>query len=116
MANIPADEPATHAVHVAVVAPTPTKNHHGVWLYITTRVSTLAPPMNKVPNPFSALILLNTQQWLFFLVSINDCDISFPLQLLGWRSKNVSMLVSAETNGVLLFFCDMIDCFPRLDL
>lgn len=37
--------------------------------YIATRVSTLKPPMNKAPNPFKLLALLNTQQWMFFLVA-----------------------------------------------
>jgi SHS family lactate transporter-like MFS transporter len=36
--------------------------------YLATRFSTLAPPMNKAPNPIKALMLLNRQQWLFFLV------------------------------------------------
>lgn len=38
--------------------------------YLATRVSTLVPPMNKAPNPFKALMLLNKQQWLFFFVSL----------------------------------------------
>ena len=36
--------------------------------YIATRLSTLKPPMNKAPNPFKLLAMLNLQQWLFFLV------------------------------------------------
>lgn len=36
--------------------------------YIATRISTLKPPMNKAPNPFKLLAMLNLQQWLFFLV------------------------------------------------
>lgn len=48
--------------------PVRAKRGSGAAHYLTTRLSTLAPPMNKVPNPFSALVLLNTQQWLFFLV------------------------------------------------
>ena len=36
--------------------------------YIATRFSTLKPPMNKAPNPFKLLAMLNLQQWLFFLV------------------------------------------------
>ena len=43
--------------------------HMGVGRYIATRISTLKPPMNKAPNPFSLLRLLNVQQWLFFLVA-----------------------------------------------
>lgn len=37
--------------------------------YLATRLSTLKPPMNKAPNPFSTLGLLNRQQWLFVTVS-----------------------------------------------
>ncbi|OKL55350.1 hypothetical protein UA08_09332 [Talaromyces atroroseus] len=37
--------------------------------YLATRVTTLVPPMNRAPNPFKALMLLNKQQWLFFLVA-----------------------------------------------
>ena len=36
--------------------------------YIATRLSTLKPPMNKAPNPFKLVAMLNLQQWLFFLV------------------------------------------------
>lgn len=36
--------------------------------YVATRVSTLKPPMAKVPNPLTLLGMLNGQQWLFFLV------------------------------------------------
>lgn len=37
--------------------------------YIKTRIPTLKPPFAKLPNPFKVLALLNTQQWLFFLVA-----------------------------------------------
>ena len=43
--------------------------HMSTGRYIATRISSLKPPMNKAPNPFSLLRLLNTQQWLFFLVA-----------------------------------------------
>ena len=36
--------------------------------YAATRVSTLKPPMLKAPNPIRLLRMLNTKQWLFFLV------------------------------------------------
>jgi MFS transporter, SHS family, lactate transporter len=36
--------------------------------YAATRFSTLKPPMHKAPNPFRLLAMLNTKQWLFFLV------------------------------------------------
>lgn len=37
--------------------------------YAATRFSTLKPPMNKAPNPFKLLAMLNFQQWMFFLVA-----------------------------------------------
>lgn len=37
--------------------------------YIATRIPSLKPPFRKIPNPFKSLALLNTQQWLFFLVA-----------------------------------------------
>jgi SHS family lactate transporter-like MFS transporter len=37
--------------------------------YAATRLTTLKPAMAKVPNPIRLLGLLNTQQWLFFLVA-----------------------------------------------
>ncbi|CZT00026.1 related to carboxylic acid transporter protein [Rhynchosporium graminicola] len=37
--------------------------------YARTRFSTLKPPMNKAPNPFTLLAMLSTKQWLFFLVA-----------------------------------------------
>jgi SHS family lactate transporter-like MFS transporter len=37
--------------------------------YALTRLSTLKPPMNKAPNPFKLLAMLNGKQWLFFLVA-----------------------------------------------
>jgi SHS family lactate transporter-like MFS transporter len=37
--------------------------------YVATRFSTLKPPMNKAENPIKLLRMLNTQQWMFFLVA-----------------------------------------------
>lgn len=37
--------------------------------YLATRFSTLKPPMDPVENPFKVLALLNTKQWLSFLVA-----------------------------------------------
>ncbi|OCL05513.1 sugar transporter family protein [Glonium stellatum] len=37
--------------------------------YATTRFSALKPPMEKAPNPFKLLALLNFQQWMFFLIA-----------------------------------------------
>ncbi|PVH70017.1 sugar transporter family protein [Cadophora sp. DSE1049] len=40
----------------------------GMGEYISTRLSSLKPPMSRTGNPFAQLSLLNRQQWLFFLV------------------------------------------------
>lgn len=37
--------------------------------YASTRISTLKPAMERIPNPIKLLRLLNKQQWLFFLVA-----------------------------------------------
>lgn len=42
--------------------------HMTVGRYVATRFTTLKPAMEKVPNPFKSLALLNTQQWMFFFV------------------------------------------------
>ena len=48
--------------------------HVGVLRYLVTRVPTLMPPMNSVPNPLGSLALLNAQQWLFFSVGLHLLD------------------------------------------
>ena len=45
-----------------------TRQNMSIGTYIATRIPTLKPPMNKAPNPFTLLALLNFQQWMFFLV------------------------------------------------
>ncbi|KAE9975901.1 hypothetical protein BLS_002344 [Venturia inaequalis] len=65
---------ATIEKHTAERLPSEMNNHDeqenmSVGRYIATRVPTLKPPMNKAPNPFKLLALLNTQQWMFFLVA-----------------------------------------------
>jgi len=42
---------------------------HTIKHYLITRLTSLAPPLTRIPNPFHLLGLLNTQQWLFFLVA-----------------------------------------------
>jgi hypothetical protein len=44
------------------------EEHMSVSHYISTRISSLVPPMNPAPNPFKALTLLNRTQWLNFTV------------------------------------------------
>lgn len=46
----------------------PPKKHMSVGQYIATRIPSLKPPMDKAPNPFRLLAMLNFQQWMFFLV------------------------------------------------
>lgn len=45
------------------------QEHMSIGRYAATRFTTLKPPMAKAPNPFKLLAMLNTQQWLFFLVA-----------------------------------------------
>jgi SHS family lactate transporter-like MFS transporter len=45
------------------------EEHMSIGRYIATRIPTLKPPMEKAPNPFKLLALLNLQQWMFFLVA-----------------------------------------------
>ena len=46
-----------------------TEQEMGPGKYFATRLTTLKPPMHKAPNPIALLRMLNTQQWLFFLVA-----------------------------------------------
>lgn len=43
--------------------------HISASTYLSTRLSSLKPPMTKAPNPIKLVRLLNKQQWLFFLVA-----------------------------------------------
>lgn len=45
-------------------------SENSIGRYLATRLSTLKPPMNKAPNPFKTLALLNRQQWVLFMVRI----------------------------------------------
>ncbi|KAI9739140.1 MAG: hypothetical protein M1834_007353 [Cirrosporium novae-zelandiae] len=47
----------------------PAEEDMSVGKYIATRIPSLKPPMAKAPNPFKLLAMLNTQQWMFFLVA-----------------------------------------------
>lgn len=37
--------------------------------YLSTRLSTLKPPMLPVPNPWKLVRMLNAQQWAFFTLA-----------------------------------------------
>jgi hypothetical protein len=52
------------------------EEHMSVSRYISTRISSLVPPMNPAPNPFKALTLLNRTQWLNFTVCRSPCRAS----------------------------------------
>lgn len=45
--------------------------HHGMSAgqYIASRFTSLKPPMSKLPNPISLLMVLNGHHWGFFLVA-----------------------------------------------
>ena len=52
--------------------------------YLATRLTTLKPPMHRVPNPIRLLGMLNTQQWLFFLLGFlgwTVCDVVANINL-----------------------------------
>src|SRR5436305_8569 len=44
------------------------REHMTVDRYLGTRFSTLKPPMNKSPNPFPIIALLNRRQWASFFI------------------------------------------------
>lgn len=37
--------------------------------YVSSRISTLKPPMTHVPNPIKLLRMLSGQQWAFFFIA-----------------------------------------------
>ena len=71
--NITTDKTAAEAQHVSSSGDPALHESHAPQQmtakeYATTRFSTLKPPMHKAPNPFKLLAMLNTKQWMFFLV------------------------------------------------
>ena len=54
--------------HQSDVYEAPPRENISVGQYLATRLPTLKPPLQKAPNPIRLLRMLNTQQWLFFLV------------------------------------------------
>ncbi|KAL5113993.1 Carboxylic acid transporter [Pleosporales sp. CAS-2024a] len=54
----------THREHYATPAPKPSPGR-----YAATRITTLKPARDRVPNPITLLRMLNRKQWLFFLVA-----------------------------------------------
>jgi SHS family lactate transporter-like MFS transporter len=63
------NEKGVHEQHDVDQRLDPTEARMSPGRYLATRVSTLKPPMDKAPNPFKLLALLNFQQWMFFLVA-----------------------------------------------
>lgn len=62
---------AEKAVEEARVENAPHHTHHehmSAGRYLATRFSTLKPPMNKAPNPFRLVAMLNRRQWAFFFI------------------------------------------------
>jgi SHS family lactate transporter-like MFS transporter len=55
-----------HSYSHSTPAPTPKVS---AGRYAATRLTTLKPAHDKVPNPITLLRMLNLQQWLFFLVA-----------------------------------------------
>jgi MFS transporter, SHS family, lactate transporter len=63
--------------------------------YITTRISSLKPPMEKAPNPIKLLRLLNLQQWMFFLVAF----IAWTWDAFDFFTVSLTVEQLAETFG-----------------
>jgi SHS family lactate transporter-like MFS transporter len=70
LAGDPINHPNMAVANNGVDAPVESPHSHEMTAgeYAATRISTLKPPMNKAPNPFSLLAMLSGKQWLFFLV------------------------------------------------
>lgn len=58
-----------HTEQRATVATAHPDEHMSIGRYLATRIPTAFPTFDKVSNPIRLLGLLNTQQWLFFLVA-----------------------------------------------
>jgi hypothetical protein len=58
--------------------------------YLATRVTSLRPPMHKAPNPLKALMLLNKQQWLFFLVCLFTWVLCYLYGNSDWLDRSPS--------------------------
>lgn len=65
MAETQDEKPRTETTNTA---PPQEEEWMGLGRYLLMRIPTLKPPMNPAPNPIKALMLLNGEQWLFFLV------------------------------------------------
>ncbi|KAF2435520.1 carboxylic acid transporter protein-like protein [Tothia fuscella] len=63
--------------------------------YLSTRVSTLKPPMHKAENPFKLLAMLNFQQWMFFLVAF----IAWTWDAFDFFTVSLTVSDLAETFG-----------------
>ena len=89
----------------------PREQHMGIGTYIATRIPTLKPPMNKAPNPFKLLALLNFQQWMFFLVAFlawswdafDFFTVSLTVTELGKQFKKESSQITWGITLVLMF-------------
>lgn len=74
--------------HSNIVVPeSPAPHQMSIKEYALTRFSTLRPPMNRAPNPIRLLMMLNTKQWMFFLVAfLAWVCASFPLSWdISWK-------------------------------
>ena len=69
-----ADEKLPHAYQTASPSSNGASNggqssQMSIGRYVATRIPTLKPAFDPVPNPFKTLALLNFHQWMFFLVA-----------------------------------------------
>jgi SHS family lactate transporter-like MFS transporter len=63
--------------------------------YAATRITTLKPPMNKAPNPFTLLAMLSGKQWLFFFVGF----IAWTWDAFDFFTVSLTVSGLAETFG-----------------
>lgn len=66
--------------------------------YVATRIPTLKPPLNPVPNPFKTIFLLNKQQWAFFAVSL-------PPRITVYRLIHLGRFLGLDMGCLGLFYC-----------
>ena len=69
--------------------------HMSVREYAVTRFTSLKPPMAKAPNPIRLLLMLNRQQWLFFLVAF----IAWTWDAFDFFTVSLTVTDLAETFG-----------------
>lgn len=79
----------------------------GLGRYLLTRISTLKPPMNRAPNPIKSLMLLNREQWLFFMVRAFPFPVPVNLLIVFFLGCVLRLVV-----GLVRFLHSLLDNHP----